>query len=337
MQVLNKRILGFLKNQTYSIGVDIGYDGLKLAQLANDGKGMVLVAGNSKARPENMPPGSTGWQRWAIETLRLFTTYGDFHGKEVIAAMPSNDVFIDHIKMPKTDGSNVRDAIFKKIKQKLPFEALQESTVMQYIPTEEDNVLVMATDRTIVDRHLAIYEKAGLSIKSIGVWPLTLTNCYTRFFGRRQSDLEAVVMLICIERDCTNIVICRHKKLLLARSIPIGSDRLDDEQVVTRLVMELTACKRQFGLMYRKPQIERLIFLAGQSINKEACATIARQLEMPAQIGDCLAAVEIDKSCRLARDESDADTASDPDAIGNQIDRRANYLNWTVAFGLSLW
>ncbi len=337
MQVLNKKIFGFLKNQTYSIGVDIGYDGLKLAQLANDGKNMILVAGNSKARPENMPLGSTGWQRWAIETLRLFTTYGDFHGKEVIAAMPSNDVFIDHIKMPKTDGGNIREAIFKKIKQKLPFEALQESTVMQYIPTEEDNVIVMATDRTIVDRHLAIYEKAGLTIKSIGVWPLSLTNCYTQFFGRRQSDREAVVMLICIETDCTNVVICRHKKLLLARSIPIGGNRLDDEQVVTRLVMELTACKRQFGLMYRKPQIERLIFLAGQLVNKEACATIAKQLEMPAQIGDCLAAVEMDKSCRLAKDESDNYSESDPETGGSQADRRANHLNWAVAFGLSLW
>jgi hypothetical protein len=144
-------------------------------------------------------------------------------------------------------------------------------------------------------------------------------------------------MLICIESDSTNVVICRHKKLLLARSIAIGSNRLGDEQVVTRLVMELTACKRQFGLMYRKAQIERLIFLADKSINKEACATIARQLEMPAQIGDCLAAVEIDKSCRLARNESDNYEEVDPDAMENQADRRANHPNWTIAFGLSLW
>ncbi len=94
--------------------------------------------------------------------------------------------------------------------------------------------------------------------------------------------------------------------------------------------MELTACKRQFGLIYRDAQIERLIFLSGQSGCKDIYAKIAKQLEMPAQMGDCLAAVEIAKSCRLSRDDN-----SQGD-VGNNIDRRDHHLNWAVAFGLSL-
>ncbi|MHC4424844.1 MAG: pilus assembly protein PilM [Planctomycetota bacterium] len=325
-------MFGLLKNHTYSIGVDIGHDSLKLAQLGNNGSGVSLIAGNSKNRPEDLEPGGSDWQRWAIETMHLLTAYGDYQGREVIAAMPTSDVFIDHMRMPKTDDSKLQDAIFSKIKQKLPFESLQENTMMKYIPTEEDNVLVMATERKIIDRHLAVYEEAGLSIKSIGVWPIALTNCYVRFFGRRRSDLDAVVMLICIEADCTNVVICRHKNLLLARSIPIGVEQLDDEQVVTRLVMELTACKRQFSLIYRSAQIERLIFLSGQAVNNNVCATVAKQLEMPAQVGDCLAAVEIGKSCRLGRDERNSDKAHS----GDLIDRRDSQSNWAVAFGLSL-
>jgi hypothetical protein len=137
-------------------------------------------------------------------------------------------------------------------------------------------------------------------------------------------------MLICIEADYTNVVICRHKNLLLARSIPIGVEQLDDEQVITRLVMELTACRRQFSLIYRSAQIERLIFLSGQAVNNDVCATVAKQLEMPAQAGDCLAAVEIGKSCRLGRGASDEAHSGDP------IDRRDSHGNWAVAFGLSL-
>jgi hypothetical protein len=138
-------------------------------------------------------------------------------------------------------------------------------------------------------------------------------------------------MLICIEADCTNIVICRHKNLLLARSVPIGVEQLGDEQAVTRLVMELTACKRQFSLMYRDAQIERLIFLSGPSVDKDVCATIAKQLEMPAQMGDCLAAVEIAESCRLGRDRE-----RDEKHVGDPIDRRDCHVNWAAAFGLCL-
>ncbi|KPK41408.1 MAG: hypothetical protein AMJ65_09500 [Phycisphaerae bacterium SG8_4] len=323
-------MLGFKKNHTGPIGVDLGHSDLKLAQLANNGTGTNLLAGNSKRMPADMKPGSSDWQKWAIETVRLLTTYGNFQGKDVIAAMPTSDVFIDHMKMPKPKNGDLQDAIFSKIKQKLPFESLHENTMMQYIPTEEDNVLVMATERRIIDRHLAIYEEAGLSIKSIGVWPAALANCYVKFFGRRKSDLEAVVMLICVEADCTNVVICRHANLLLARSLPIGAKRLDDEQAAVRLVMELTACKRQFSLMYRNALIERLIFLSGQSAGRDIYATIAKQLEMPAQMGDCLAAVEIGKSCRLGRDDNDEGR------LGNQIDRRESHINWAVVFGLSL-
>jgi Tfp pilus assembly PilM family ATPase len=324
-------MLGLSKNHIYPIGVDVRHDSLKLAQLGSNGESISVIAGNMKQRPEHIEPGSSDWQKWTIENIRLLTTYGDFRGKEVIAAMPETDVFIDHIKMPKKNNCKPRDAIFSKIKQKLPFEPLEENTVMQYIETEQDNVLVMASDRMIIDRHLAVYEKAGLSIKAIGVWPLALISCYVRFFGRRKSDLEAIVMLICMEEDCTNVVVCRHKSLLFAHSIPIGLNNLVDEQTVSRLVMEITSCKRQFNMMYRNAQIERLIFLSGQAVNKNVCATIARQLEMPAQVGDCLAAVEIAKSCRLSREVENS-----KENTGGQIDRRDCPDNWAVTFGLSL-
>jgi len=323
-------MFGLLKNHAYAIGVDVGYDSLRLAQLGANGNGLTLVAGNYKDRPGNVNPASTDWQKWAIDTMHLLTAYGEFRGKEVIATMPTSDVFIDHIRKPKVEDSKLQDTIFSKIKQKLPFESLRENTLMQYILMEEDNVMVLATDRKKVDRHLAMYEQAGLSIKSIGVWPVALTNTYVRFFGRRQSDLNAIVMLLSIEADCTNVVVCRHSNLLLARSISIGFRRLDDEQAVTRLVMELSACKRQFSLMYRNSRIERVLFLSGRATDKEVFSAIAKQLEMPAQVGDCLAAIEIAKSCRLGAAEADKQETA---AV---IDRRDPRINWAVAFGLSL-
>jgi Tfp pilus assembly PilM family ATPase len=320
-----------LKKNAYSIGVDIGDSSLKLAQLEDCGRDLSLVAGITEERPDGLKAGSSKWQKWAIETMHLLASYGDFRGREVTAAMPTEEVFIDHIKIPKTNSGKLQDAVFSKIKQKLPFEPLKENTMMKYVLAEEDNVLVMATERKIIDRHLAIYEKAGLSIKSIGVWPAALANCYARFFGRRKSDLNAVVMLVCIEANRTNVVICRHKNLLLARSISIGIKQLDDEQVVTRLVMELSACRRQFGLMYRKAQIERLIFLSGQAVDNEMCATIAKQLEMPAQVGDCLAAVRTADPRRLGMDRKRG-----RGRLGTAIVRRDSPVNWAVAFGLSL-
>jgi len=190
--------------------------------------------------------------------------------------------------------------------------------MMKYLPTEQDYILVMATQRRIIDRHLAIYEKAGLKIKSIGVWPVALTNCYAKFFGRHTVDRKAIVMLLDIQANCTNLVICRHTNLIFACSIPIGAKRLNDERIITRLVLELTACRRRLASIYQNARIERLIFLSGRAVDAEIYTTIAKQLEIQAQMGDCLAAVEMVDSYR------------------SEIEARDGNVNWATAFGLSL-
>jgi Tfp pilus assembly PilM family ATPase len=235
-----------------------------------------------------------------------------------VAALPANSVFIDHIRWPKKFDGKIEEAIFAKIKQKLPFEPLQKNTMIKYIPAEQDNVMVLATERAVIERHLAIYERAGLAIKSIGVWPVALASCYARFFGRRKNDLDAIVMLLDIEPDCSNVVISRHKNPLYACSIPMGTKQLKDEKMVGRLVMELTAARRQFLALYKNMQIERLIFLSGLAVDPDIYRTIAKQLEVQAQMGDCMAAIEL----------------NDPDRFG--LDRRNGKVSWALAFGLSL-
>jgi hypothetical protein len=314
----------FFKNCTYPIGVDMGDNSVKLAQLATNGKDISLIAGGSENRPQQISPGSASWQRWAIETIKNLLANAQFRGKEVIAAIPASQVFIDHIKMPKTESkshasdarSNIDNAVLSKIKQRLPFDSAD--AMVRFIPTSDDIVLAIAAERKIIDRHLAVYEQANLNIKSIGIWPIALTNTYTKFFGRRKTDLDATVMLICMEPSRTNVVICRHKNLLFARSISIGADQLDADQALTRLTLELTACRQHFDSMHRKARIQRLIFLSSGAVDKHLCTTIAKQAELPAQIGDCLAAVQI----------------TNPYGVG--IDRRNCQVNYTTAFGLSL-
>ncbi len=331
-------MLRFLKERTCSaspvlrsvaglcpVGVDMSADAVTIAQLVDNGQGVSLLSGVCKQRPPYIKPGSVEWQRWAIERMSVVTSNGRFRGKNVIAALPPAELFIDHIRMPKIDikgdtkeaHASLEVAVASKIKQKLPFDT--ENAMIRYIPSEEDNALVIAAKRQIIDRHLAIYEKAGLAIKSIGVWPMAMARSYTRFFGRRQADFKAVVCLIDIQPGCTNVVVCRHENVLLARSISMGANQLNGEEMISRFVLELDACRRHFASLYRKAQIERLVFLSGgTAVDKDICITIAKQLEMPAQVGDCLAAVHVN------------------DLYGTGVDRRDCQVHWAVAFGLSL-
>jgi Tfp pilus assembly PilM family ATPase len=317
--------LGFLKNCAYPIGVDTSNDALKLAQLGDDGTGIGLIACESTPLPTDIEPGSSDWQRWAAATISELTATGKFRGRNAVVAMPANDVFVDHVTMPKAEGADragkkLHEAVLSRVRHKLPFEP--DGTMIRSIHTIDDNFLVVAIEREKIDRHLAIYEKANLQVKSMGIWPTAMTNSYVTLFSAcDKADLGEISMLVSIEKSSTNVVVCRHRDLLFAHSISTGAKRLDDDAMVTKLVLELAACRGKFEFMYGKTGVERLVFLTTYRYAEEhraICTAIARELELPAQMGDCLAAVAKSGSCDLVAEGSDYS------------------FNWTTALGLSL-
>ena len=230
--------------------------------------------------------------------------------------MPQNEVFTNQVIIQKNKEENLHESIVTKVKHRLPFPP--EKAILKYIQGHEENYLVIATETEKINRHLAIFEKANLNVNSIGIWPTAITNCYVNFFGRRQSDLQAIVMLLDVKTEYTNVVICRHKNVLFARPIPIGTKELTDSEKVSKLVLELTACQQSFDSMKMESSIDRLVFLCGSAFDQELCRTIAKQLKLPAQIGNCLAAVNVKNLTQTP------------------VDRRTNNFNWTTVFGLAL-
>lgn len=311
-------MLGLLTKATCPIGIDLDYDSLKIGQLAVNGEDVTVVNCTWVPRPVYVPPHSPQWQRWAVDALREACAKGQFRGKEIVVALPATDIFVELLRHPKASEGKPEDAVFAKIKAKMPPGWTRNNTVLRCIPTEQDNVLVIAASRAVIDRHLAIYERARVRVKSIAVWPMAMANCHARLFARRGTDLNSVVMLLDIQPDCSNVVVCRGATLLLARSIPIGVRQLGAKTEVGRLAWELTACRKQLLSLYRDVAIERLIFLSGPGVDPGVCRTIGAELGVRAQLGDCRVALGMEATPDVRVDDDEVQTS------------------WALAFGLSL-
>ena len=318
-------MLEFLKKRVLPTGVDLGSGYLKMAQLGFDGMRLYLYAAGREEKPPEIEPGSGDWQRWVATTAKEMISKGSFSGKQIITAMPSDDVFIDQIKIPKAADEKTEQAVFAKIEPRLPFDPT--GAMVRYVVAEQQcndgqmDVLVMVAERKTVDGHLAIYEKAGLEIQGMSVWPLAMTNSYIEFFGRRNEDIKTVAMLVDIGANHSNIVVCRHKNLLFARVIQIGFKQLNDDEMVQKLMVEMDACCRYFESVSGGAHIQRLVFISGRSVERNICekvSELAQRMRIPAQIGDVLAAVEVRSGCRF------------------DIERRGRQVDWATAFGLSL-
>jgi len=319
-------MLELLKKRTFPTGVDLGSRYIRMAQLEKSQEGLRLTSAAYEVKPEDIESGSADWQRWAVKAAKDIFRMGKFKGKQVITALPSDDLFIDQIKVANTTDDKISELIASKIKKKLPFSP--KGALIKHIRTDlcdkhcnEIDVLVLAAEKERVNRHLAIYEKAGLEIRGIGVWPLAMINSYIYFFGRRDEEQHTIVMLMDISSNHCNIVISRQQALLFARVIPIGFNQLVQGEMVQRLIAEVDACCRYFESVSNGSRIERLMFLAGRNTDKSICskvAELAQKMQIPAQIGDVLAAVHMNYGSEVS------------------VDRRDCQINWATAFGLSL-
>ena len=309
-------MLELFGKHTYPIGVDMGDDALTLVQMANGGDTIRLLAADSIEYPPDIKPGSTAWQRWAIKATTESVAHGRFQGKKAIAAMPAGEVFIDTIQMPKAPKGELHNAILNHLKPKLRISP--EDVLMEHVKTDSENILVMATDRKKLYRHLAIYEKTRLKIASISVWPMAVLKAYTHLWARHMGQNDKPVMLLDIGKSCTNIVICDSKILYFAHSAPVGAKNLEIERMVDLLKSEMDMCRARFRSIHKGPQVNHIIFVSGHAVDNDIYTQIAKVAKMSAQIGDCFEAVGANHS----------------DKAGNENNLR--HANWITAMGLSL-
>jgi len=318
-------MLKVLKKRVYPIGVDLGSGHLRMAQLGSDGEQLYLHAAACEVIPPGIRAGSPDWQRWAAEMIRQMAREGGFKGRKAISALPSHAVFIEQVRIPKLPEKKASQAALDKIAKRLPFPATEAAikhiTLAYPSSNGELDVLVMATQQRQIDYHLAIHETAGLETAGISVWPQAMVNSYVRFFSRRAEDAETISLLIDIGSNHTNIVICRQTDLYFARMVPMGFNQLRTETAIDQWGGEIDACCRYYDAAGPGQRIGRLMFLSGLGIDKPICdriAKLAQRMQVPAQMGDVLSAVER----RPGLDEL--------------VDKRDNRINWTTAFGLSL-
>lgn len=320
-------MFGMNGKKVFPIGADIGSGYLRMVQLGKNGQGLFLQAAGLCPRPDNVDFQTPAWQHWAADAVRNLMRENDYIGKSVVTALPSDDLFVDPIRIPSSSLDRIKEIIPQKLQKRLPFPV--ENALFQHIiinSGEKNNsdimdVLTISANREAINRHLAIYEKAGLEVAGISIWPIAMIKSFMNFFCRRSNEQDVVAILINVGTNHTNIVITRGLNLLFARAVSIGYTQLEQGQMVQRLFSEIDACVRYFEDSTANCQIGRIVFLAGNGASRTLCdrlAGLAQNLQIPAQIGDVTSAVEINQS---------------PECI---IDRRNCKVDWATAFGLSL-
>jgi type IV pilus assembly protein PilM len=103
---------------------------------------------------------------------------------------------------------------------------------------------------------------------------------------------------------------------------PGDRHRIDDacREPLSRLIEELSLCRRYFESAFHDQPVQRLVFMGGEANQRGLCQQIAKEMGIAAQIGDPL--------CRMSKHTLPG--------VEVGIDRRIPQPGWAVAIGLSM-
>lgn len=244
-------MLGFVKSmfapKPGPIGVDFGTDTLRLAQCLHDGHDWHLIAAACTDIPSGVRGTPESLVEFTVEALRELLGQGGFKGRDAVLCVPSNDLVIQHVRMPKLDDADTRKALPWEVKGKLPLEP--NAAVLRHLIAGEvqvnneprNEVVVMATPKTTVAQLLQIAGRAKLNVMGMNVEPKSVVDCFSHVY-RRRNDLDVTSCYVDIGVKTTRVTIARGSQILFARSISIGGDHFS-QAVADRLGMDFEQSK----------------------------------------------------------------------------------------------
>lgn len=193
----------------------------------------------------------------------------------------------------------------------------------------KQEVIVVAAAEATVHEYLSVVRKAKLEPVGVDVEPLAIVECFARLFEGEGGG--QTVLFVDIGEDTTQVVLARGTKVFFIRNLPTGGRQLveavaaaknispgqawemrlaalragsspasdaETEQMlagpISALSSELTQCLRYCESVFKNESVERAVFLGGQAYDRTLCQSIARRMNLPAQIGDPLLQIHRD-------------------------------------------
>lgn len=211
------------------IGIDLGGDTIRLAQLRDFNGQPGLVAAASRDVPSYASADPAAYAEFAAESLREMWREGGFAGRRAVIGLPGHCQHWLHLRLPKLDPAQISDALKFECVGKLPFDphaALLRHHVVGDVYTEDgprQEVLCTAARRAEVEALLGAAERARLEVIGVTASPAALRDGFSRMY-RRASDAETGWCFVDIGQRSTRVVITRAGHLYFARTIPIGGE-----------------------------------------------------------------------------------------------------------------
>lgn len=297
---------------------DFGASGVKLLQLSSADGPRVFAAAtidfddSMRARPLEALLGHVAVR--LPDALRA----GGFRGRRVVVAPFTQHTLVQHLALPASDEAFAEQLVHSRSAIALgcgPDEiVVRASRVAETMRDGESRVEMIASAmaRHDVMGYVDLFREAGLAV--VGVHSGIAAMAHAFDADRTRAERSRATMYADLGAGGTKIAICHGADIVFAKSIPFTSRGHETRRgaafpaaqtapaaathaavaaldAVEGLADELSMCVRYHGALFHDHPIQRLIFVGGGARDRAVCQALAERLQLPARVGDPLAAL----------------------------------------------
>ena len=211
------------------LGIDIGSQTIKVAELRSQGRDASVTALGMTATPEGAVDhtGIFNPEGVAMALKALLAESGTSVPFAVVSIAGQASVLVRTLEVPRMNPNELREHMAWEINRNIPFAESTVQSDFRALPDEDPNsanmdVVMAISPQSAIDAVIGSVKKAGKNVAAIDVEPLALTRSleysYTDLYGGQ------TICLIDMGHKTTAINIYRNGKLLMPRQIPIGGE-----------------------------------------------------------------------------------------------------------------
>lgn len=314
------------KKETEFIGLDIGTTGLRLVQIKRDKEAFRLSTyGHLPMDSKVLQSDSTIDRGQLTAAIKKLLAEAQVSTKNVVAGLPSAKVFTSLISLPKMTQAELAQSVQYQAEQHVPMALdqvkLDWMLVGESADGKQQEVLLVAAPISLSERYLSLLEAAGLEVVALEPDALALSRALV-------NAQDQAVVLLDVGANSTDLVTVFAGFPKLIRAIPTGGDsfvkaaaqtlNLETDQAfqfvykfglaqtkmegqvkkaikppIDNLVSELDKSIKFFLNRYKDLKIAKIILTGQASMVPEFPAYIANSVNLPVEIGNSWAHIDV--------------------------------------------
>jgi len=222
------------------IGLDIGYNSIKMIQLSVNA-GQISVAAANKVHIDPKVNGDVQERRnFVVSATKQMLVEGNYDGRNVISCLPNDELKVTSLRLAETEmHDEIEHSLKKEAAQRFGLDV--EKNVINYVPAgsvrhgdeTKNEFILFATDNEAIRKHIEMLAEMGLKPSAIDTVPCALFRGFERSL-KRQEDRGRTVVFIDVGSRFTTVVFGRGCEISFVKQIPIGGEKFN-RQIATKL------------------------------------------------------------------------------------------------------